>query len=67
MQIEYLNFDDLTPDGKIEVFEQVRMNLLASGDIDPQGDEEDYDEYEERVYEATNDFLNIHNKLEVTI
>ena len=67
MQIEYLSFDDLKSEAKLEVFEQVRMNLLDTGDIDPQEEDETWEEYEQRVFEEVDNYLNIHNKLEVTL
>jgi hypothetical protein len=62
-----MRFQDLCLQQRMDVREEVRATLLASGWIEPRQAEEEVWEFEERVRENVDLYLNRNNTLEVNL
>jgi hypothetical protein len=62
-----MRLQDLCLQQQTDVREEVRATLLASGWIEPRQAEEEVSEFEERVRENVDLYLNHHNTLEVKL
>jgi len=60
-------FSDLSYEAQRELCEAVRSMLQASGDLPEQEEGESWGRYEFRVYEILYHYINVHNKLTVTL
>lgn len=60
-------FSDLSHEAQRELCEEVRSMLLASGDLPEQEEGESWGRYELRVYEAIYHYINVHNKITITL
>lgn len=60
-------FQDLGEHLQLEIWEDVRSTLLATGWIDPRQEDETERAFERRVFEEVDHYLNTHNPLHITL
>ena len=56
-----ITFQDLREETQMDVWDEVRVFLVCAGYITPRTEEESYDAYEHRVYQAVDDYINRNN------
>lgn len=54
-------FQDLKEDTQAELWQAVQKELLASGEVEYRGEDESEEEFETRLQEAIDDYINCHN------
>jgi hypothetical protein len=57
-----LFFDDLNWDAQSRLWQAVQKELLARGDVEYRGEEETEDDFQQRLQEAIDDYINRHNQ-----
>ncbi len=57
-----ITFQDLREETQLDVWDEVRIYLVCAGYIEPRAEEESYADYEHRVYQAVDDYINRHNQ-----
>jgi hypothetical protein len=60
-------FQDLGERLQLALWEEIRAMLLATGWIEPRRDEEEFAEFEQRVHEEVDHYLNTHNRLSISL
>lgn len=55
-----ITFQDLRTEAQMDIWEEVRIYLVCAGYIDPRREEESEADYERRVNETIDDFINRH-------
>lgn len=56
-----ITFQDLREEAQMDVWDEVRIFLVCAGYIEPRTEDESDADYEHRVYEAVDDYINRHN------
>ncbi len=56
-----IRFEDLRQDAQLYIWDEVRIYLVCTGAIEPREEDEAYADYEHRVYEAIDDYINRNN------
>ena len=57
-----LFFDDLNFDAQSRLWQAVQWGLLARGDVEYRTEDESEDEFQQRLQEAIDDYINRHNQ-----
>jgi len=57
----HITFQDLREEAQMDIWDEVRIFLVCAGYIAPRTEEESETEYEHRVYEAVDEYINRHN------
>lgn len=57
-----ITFQDLREETQLDVWDEVRIFLVCAGYIPPRAEDEAYADYEHRVYQAVDDYINRHNQ-----
>jgi hypothetical protein len=57
-----LFFDDLNFDAQNRLWRVVQRELLSRGDVEYRGEDETEDEFQSRLQEAIDDYVNRHNQ-----
>lgn len=56
-----ITFQDLRTEVQMDIWDEVRVYLVCAGYITPRAEEESEVEYEHRVFQAIDDYINRHN------
>lgn len=56
-----ITFQDLRTETQMDIWDEVRVYLVCAGYITPRAEEESEVEYEHRVNQAIDDYINHHN------
>lgn len=56
-----ITFQDLRTEIQMDIWDEVRVYLVCAGYIPPRREEESEADYEHRVYQTIDDYINRHN------